>query len=586
MRIQGNLATYEFSDLLQWLAQGNKTGILTVSDGGVEYKLGFDHGRIDMSSSSDPGKRLDNYLHGKGVIDDATLARAERLRDATQMMSGQVLVTLGAVSEVQLAQALREKTEEILCELLTWDQGSFDFEGGERPEATMVPISLEVTKLLLESMHQLDQERSGQGVAEPEPEESFFEALEPDQPEVAPDATQVIDGLALAEVLDPASPPEPELVAEPELTSEPELTAEPEPVEKAEEIPSSQLPHFAAMAQNPGPVRRLAPYALIVVLSLAAGAFYLANRQASAESVGVGPEGEPILFSQTLGPPRTPVEPVVETPAPVQASAPAAAAPTQNLADVEAELRGRYEEELAGLRKELEEARRLAAQPATREAAARPGRGPEADLPADSVMRAVAARPDPAAARQLASTRPATSDPALLASQPASTRPASPDPASTARQLATSRPATADPAPSGATRAAPEPAVEKPARVPKPAVAVPAPPPAVEAEPEPEVETTPALRRSLAIVNPTLVTRPLPRYPPAARRHQRSATVRVRVLIGVDGKVQEIERIGPKAGLGFDRAAEDAAWGSVWQAGSRGGEPAALWAELRFEFRP
>ena len=99
----------------------------------------------------------------------ATLARAERLRDATKMLSGQVLVTLGAVTEEQLAVALREKTEEILCELLTWDQGTFEFEGGDRPEATMVPISMEVTKLLLESMHRLDQQRGGQPLPEPEP---------------------------------------------------------------------------------------------------------------------------------------------------------------------------------------------------------------------------------------------------------------------------------------------------------------------------------------------------------------------------------------------------------------------------------
>ena len=59
MKIQGDLATYEFSDLLQWLAHGGKTGVLSVSDGGVEYQLGFDDGRIYMSSSSDPEERLD-----------------------------------------------------------------------------------------------------------------------------------------------------------------------------------------------------------------------------------------------------------------------------------------------------------------------------------------------------------------------------------------------------------------------------------------------------------------------------------------------------------------------------------------------
>jgi hypothetical protein len=115
MKIQGNLATYELSDLLQWLAQGNKTGLLTVSDGSLEYKLGFDHGRIDMSSSSDPQQRLDTHLHRRGVIDQTTLDRANRLRDATKMMSGQVLVTLGAVSEQQGPGDLRVRRRRPAC---------------------------------------------------------------------------------------------------------------------------------------------------------------------------------------------------------------------------------------------------------------------------------------------------------------------------------------------------------------------------------------------------------------------------------------------------------------------------------------
>jgi TonB family protein len=101
--------------------------------------------------------------------------------------------------------------------------------------------------------------------------------------------------------------------------------------------------------------------------------------------------------------------------------------------------------------------------------------------------------------------------------------------------------------------------------------------------------TAPAERAevtALVLINPRLVTRPAPRYPVAAVRHRRSATVTVRVLIGADGRVEETERIGPKAGMGFDRAAEDAALASTWQPGTRGGEPVAMWAELHFEFKP
>jgi len=87
-------------------------------------------------------------------------------------------------------------------------------------------------------------------------------------------------------------------------------------------------------------------------------------------------------------------------------------------------------------------------------------------------------------------------------------------------------------------------------------------------------------------VKPSLLARPTPRYPVAAQRQGRSAVVTIRVLIGVEGRVEEVERVGDKAGMGFDRAAEKAAFASTWRPGTRGGEPTPMWAELRFEFRP
>ena len=522
MKIQGNLATYEFSDLLQWLAQGNKTGMLNVTDGDVEYRLGFDHGRIDMSSSSDPSQRLDSYLYGKGVIDQATLARAERLREATKMMSGQVLVTLGAVTELQLAQALREKTEEILCELLTWDRGTFEFVGGDRPEATMVPISLEVTKLLLESMHRLDQQRGGQ--AEPTTVATPA-ATEAARPAVSPDATQAIEGLALAEVMDPEAAP---AMAPPP----PSAPSAPE----AEEAADAEMPvHYAVMAQGPGPLRRLLPYAAVGALSLVVATFYVANRDATAQAADAAPTGEPILFTRTVGP--EPARAAVVAPAAATTAAVEAPAATDvSLEQAEQALRERYEGQLADLRRELEEARRQAppTAPSARSASTRPA---QPDLPADSMMRAAFARELPA--------------PTPVAVPPE--RPPAPAPAPEA-EIPTPEPSDPEPAPA-------------------------APPQAIDAEPA--VASAPAVR----IMPPKLLSRPTPRYPVAALRVGRSATLTVRVLVGPDGKVVEVERVGPKAGLGFDRAAEDAARRSTWQPGTRGGEAAEMWADLRFEFK-
>jgi protein TonB len=90
----------------------------------------------------------------------------------------------------------------------------------------------------------------------------------------------------------------------------------------------------------------------------------------------------------------------------------------------------------------------------------------------------------------------------------------------------------------------------------------------------------------IVIVKPAPLTRAMPRYPPAAERLGLGRTVTLRVLVGTDGRAEQVERVGPKAGLGFDRAAEEAAFASTWRAGSRDGEPTSMWVELRFEFRP
>ena len=145
----------------------------------------------------------------------------------------------------------------------------------------MVPISLEVTKLLLESMHRLDQGRQG--------EEAGIDRW--GQAEMAREPAP--ERLAGRHPGDrgpcPGRGPGPE---------SPPPAAASAGIDPAEDLPSADLlPPYAVMAQTPGSVRRLAPYALVVTLSFLVGGFYLANIEASAQAVDVGPGGEPILSS-------------------------------------------------------------------------------------------------------------------------------------------------------------------------------------------------------------------------------------------------------------------------------------------------
>ena len=99
-------------------------------------------------------------------------------------------------------------------------------------------------------------------------------------------------------------------------------------------------------------------------------------------------------------------------------------------------------------------------------------------------------------------------------------------------------------------------------------------------------EDDPSTSSAMVFEPPRLQTPPRPKYPSAARRLRRAATVRVRVLVDATGRVSETQLPGPEAGFGFDGAAEAAAQRSQWTPATRNGEPVDSWALLTIEFQP
>ena len=94
---------------------------------------------------------------------------------------------------------------------------------------------------------------------------------------------------------------------------------------------------------------------------------------------------------------------------------------------------------------------------------------------------------------------------------------------------------------------------------------------AVEALPEePEVARGDLVQPGPGVQAPTVVKRPQPRYPDAARRLGRTAVVVLRLLIDEDGKVAEIQQ---SDGLSTGRRSEVAseAFDRAFLAGAQGG---------------
>ncbi len=248
--------------------------------------------------------------------------------------------------------------------------------------------------------------------------------------------------------------------------------------------------------------------------------------------------------------PQAAAQPAPVVPAPVEPEVPAG--PTQEelaeqirilvgerATEMEENLRSEYDEQLDGLHRQLEVAKR--------EADAR------RKLEADAAAELLAAEEE--AAQEAETARIAEEEAAAAAEAEAKKM---------AEEEAAAKLAEQEPPP-------------------KPPAATP--PPAVPAAPA-QVRRGDLVTMGPGVTAPKLVRRPTPRFPIMAKRlNKRSAKVVLRVLIDENGKVIKAELAGKEQGFGFDDEAMSAARKSTYDPATKNGVPVKFWHTLAVEFR-
>jgi hypothetical protein len=159
MGIVGNLRTMQLEELLQWLSQSKKSGTLEINSGKVEKRIYFKDGRILSSSSSKPEEYLGHFLVSHGLISEMELSKAIELQEKTRTLLGKILVTTGALRENDLHRMLRFKAEESIYDVFSWTEADFRFLDDVLPESAMVPMSLDVTAIVMEGVQRVDEWR-------------------------------------------------------------------------------------------------------------------------------------------------------------------------------------------------------------------------------------------------------------------------------------------------------------------------------------------------------------------------------------------------------------------------------------------
>jgi TonB family protein len=103
---------------------------------------------------------------------------------------------------------------------------------------------------------------------------------------------------------------------------------------------------------------------------------------------------------------------------------------------------------------------------------------------------------------------------------------------------------------------------------------------------QPQVQIGDLVQAGPGVVSPKIVYRPETRYPPAARRMNRSAEVTVRALVDEKGRVEKAERVGAAVGMGFDEAAIEVARLSSYNPATKDGVRVKMWISMKVTFVP
>jgi hypothetical protein len=149
MPIQGNLKTMPVAELLMWISQFQKTGTLEIRTSTWNETMAFDKGALVFSSSTNPDRTLGRLLIKYGIVTEEGHKRAREMRKTKSVAVAKALLELEIVTEQQLVRFLRKKAEGELYDIFDSSEGEFTFMETDLPALDLLPMRVDVSKMLL-----------------------------------------------------------------------------------------------------------------------------------------------------------------------------------------------------------------------------------------------------------------------------------------------------------------------------------------------------------------------------------------------------------------------------------------------------
>ena len=129
MSLVGRLEDIALSDIFQILSIGRKTGTLVLKGSRGNALIVFKNGLVVRAETDDIDRTLDEDLLSTGIIKHTIFHLASGVKKKLPAKSiPEILYEFGSINKDALEKITRKRIEKVVCQLLFWQDGDFQFE--------------------------------------------------------------------------------------------------------------------------------------------------------------------------------------------------------------------------------------------------------------------------------------------------------------------------------------------------------------------------------------------------------------------------------------------------------------------------
>jgi len=154
--LRGKIEPLALIDVLAYVARLDESGILNVSNEGVEKSVIVHKGNIVFARSNQKADRLGDMLLNRGDITQAEYDSASVLIRQRGYRHGRSLVEIGAITPRLLWRAIQEQIRMIVYSVIPWHSGSFEFVHQELKQKEQITLELPIMELLTDVIRHYD----------------------------------------------------------------------------------------------------------------------------------------------------------------------------------------------------------------------------------------------------------------------------------------------------------------------------------------------------------------------------------------------------------------------------------------------